>query len=140
MKRVSLAICDSNRLYCERLGEYLRNNYHVCIRVVVVNAVCNPCNARRGVSSQWLINDVLVIHFRKLLVKQVAKSLLCADVDILFWNDIAETVVCLLQHTSSRSKEINKLFRLVFPTAWPQTLAKSSCQYNAIVMIHHSRF
>lgn len=26
MKRVSLAICDSNRLYCERLGEYLRNN------------------------------------------------------------------------------------------------------------------
>lgn len=33
MKRVSLAICDSNRLYCERLGEYLRNNLKLSFEI-----------------------------------------------------------------------------------------------------------
>ncbi len=33
MKRVSLAICDSNSLYCQRLGEYLRNNLKLSFEI-----------------------------------------------------------------------------------------------------------
>ena len=34
MKRAQLAICDSNRTYCERLSEYLRNSLNFSFEII----------------------------------------------------------------------------------------------------------
>ena len=75
--------------------------------------------------------DILIRQTGHLLFHQRQVFLTCTYINILFGEDLAETVNCGLEHSLPCTKEVHKLFRIGIPAGRPQATTSSSRENHA---------
>ena len=93
------------------------------------------CDTRRRVTSCRLAQHLLLLHVRYLLQDDLLVGYVRHDEHVLYRHQRTKSIHRHLQQTATRTKEVQKLLRLVLATVWPETAADAACHDHAIVVL-----
>ena len=79
----------------------------------------SPCYTWCRIAVDWFGHDVVEWYFWELFTYNVKVVATGIDVYVLFRENLREPVEGLLKLCATHSEEINKLLRIIVPTAWP---------------------
>ena len=114
-----------------------RSNYNISVWVFSTNFITGICNARSGISTIRLKQNLVVAQIRQLLFGDIIILFARYDIDIFFRTNSIKTFNRLLNHRCSDTQHIVKLLWICTSTERPESRSNSTSHYNYVIIIIH---
>ena len=105
------------------------------IRVQHGDAMVSPSHTWSRIAMNRLSHNAVGRYLWQLLFHQIYIFLVGIDINMVGRYYLCHAIECLLQLGTSDSKEVNELFWMTAPTAWPKSSTFSTCENHTIIII-----
>lgn len=99
-----------------------------------MDACCGPSDGRQGISPDWLFEQALVRETGELVCDQVGVMLVSDEKDVVGIEQMAESLVCLLEQSLPCAEPVEELFGKFFSAYGPEPASYASAKDNTEVV------